>query len=667
MKQQAKVLPPWTPVAFEHKGLVAKARVWGREYEFNESLFPTAVETAGRSILAAPMQLHAFFEGKEAAFGKTVMLAMEEETTEAKAVFAVSQTAENILLNGRVSVEYDGFVKIDFNIIPFWGFAKIENNVPRLDGLYLDIPIKKEYAPLYHFWPNDDSGGIYPNHFVVNSGYLPEGGTALPFKPYVWSGWEYGGLGICAETDENIEISNRKKAVEWIEEADRVIIRLHLLDQIPAGWQGRVDQWVDTLKPIDYSIGIQATPVKEIPQKMIEEWRPYGNITAKAADVADIRDPETGKTLIEELVSGGVKWLILHETWSAIQNYGLAEDADDIKRIAEVCHANGIKLMLYFGYECSTLAPCWHEKADEMLLKVPNGSYAGGWQRRLQPQRAYIACYRGDYGAVMRERVAHAMDVYGADGIYTDGTFIPWECANEAHGCGYRDREGVLHTTYPVFAVREHVKQLYELVHERGGVVDTHQSACCIAPTLAFCDSYYDGENIQDALKQGMEFLSLDAFRAEYMGKNLGLPAQFLAEVDENFTIETVSSMTLLHDVHVRIGKVRDLHYVSKIWKAFEAFGTGDAEWIPYYEADVPLKPLQEKVYCSVYRKGHELLAVVTGTDAAVKQAELEAGCKIISAESCVEAIEPQLCGESRVRLPLEPYHAQIIKLVLEA
>jgi len=58
----------------------------------------------------------------------------------------------------------------------------------------------------------------------------------------------------------------------------------------------------------------------------------------------------------------GVKTLIFHENWTPIQNYWETTREEDLKKLVAACHQRGIKLLLYFGYELSTLAPEW---ADE--------------------------------------------------------------------------------------------------------------------------------------------------------------------------------------------------------------------------------------------------------------------------------------------------------------
>ena len=607
----------WEPL----KGVVsaedAKIHVWNRSYQFHKSLFPTSVTAAGQALLSRPIELVGRYAGTtERALSDTSYYALEN--SDERCVFQLASRMNNTVIDGRITCDFDGFVDVCFSVIPFWSFSPDQQQIPRLDRLYIDIPVKKEFARLYHYWPNDKTS-IIPAANVVNAGSLPENGAAFPFKPYLWLGDEFRGLGVSMETDEFIECDGNQ--CEFLPGEDEVVLRVHLLDHMPAAWQGRADQWCRALIPINYRIGLMATPVKPVTAEHRRDWRTFHVFSnfyidretgARAAYLHEIPGA------LKRLEQSGVKWVIFHETSSRAQNYGLIEEPERFRALIEACHAHGMKTMLYFGYEFSTLAPTWYEKAGDYLIQTVDGHYTGGWQR-MPPQRAFMVCYRGGYSADMIERVRYVMDEYGVDGIYTDGTFVPWECANARHGCGYTGRDGRRHATFPLFAVREHVRKLYEAVHERGGRIDTHQSSCCIAPTLAYCDSYYDGENIQNALIKAVtenrgltSFLSLPAFRTEYMGKNLGLIDQFIAysNPDIGWTIEKLCALTLIHDVVPRprmsggstLESVTvDLDYIASLWRALDEFHAETAFWHPYWEPNAIAACETEDAYLSLY------------------------------------------------------------------
>lgn len=590
-------LKPWTPVKVEKKGNTLSAEMWGRKYEFDNSFMPTQIISQGQEMLYAPVKLTPVFFDKEGEWHDVSLDIFSENDEEA--VIITTAECDNVLVDSAITVECDGFVKIDLKVMSHWQFSSTNTPRPKLTGLYMDIPVKKEYATLMHYWPNDKTS-IIPSGKVMNSGATRE--AVFPFKPYVSLGNEEVGVGIyCGDSPENYLLNDEDKCISITDEGEYINVRVRFLDQMPKNWQGRDDRWVSALKPILYSVGFHATPVKPM-RKNDETYKIYhwGD-----CDLMKV-DGKMNYEVINTLADAGVKWVILHENWTGIQNYGFPLDEKFTKDFIAECHGKGMKVMVYFGYEFSTLNPAWHKHADDYLIKTADNEYCGGWQRKPH-QRAYMVCYNGDYSDVMLDRVKYVMDELGVDGIYTDGTYIPWECANKDHGCGYINSKGEFCPSFPVMPVREHVKKLYKVVHERGGIVDAHQSSCCVMPTLSFCDSYYDGENIQGMLsKDNLDFLSMPSFRAEYMGTNFGIPTNFIAYTNDDRPIEALEALTLLHNVHCRVCSIhaallRDLGYVSSIWKIFDKYDLDNAEWIPYWRnTETPAEG--EKAYASLYK-----------------------------------------------------------------
>lgn len=598
-----KVFENWTPVSAENNEERIKVGVWNREIEFEKSVLPTSVKIGGKEILQSPITLTAEFSGEKGEWEKQYCFLTEQN--EEKVSYAISQSTRNLIVNANVTIEFDGLIKTDLKIIPYWCFSK--ENEPKITKLYIDVCVKKEFSKYLHFWPNCESG-VTLSGKVLNSYSTPDGKTSFPFKPYFWTGWEYGGMGVCCESDEGFELDNADECITVTSNSEYTNIHIALLDNMPADWKGRKEEWGNNLNPICYTFGIQPTPVKLIKENYLQNWR-IGYCHFAGNDCVYEKVMGNGDTFIEKMYEKGIRYLFLHENWSLIQNYGFPKNEEKFKQFVDDCHKLGMKVITYFGYEVSSLYPEFNEKRNTFLNKNVNGNFVGGWQRP-PVQRDFTVCYKGGYSDVMIERVKHVMDSYGVDGIYTDGTYVPWECANEAHGCGYRDKDGKLHEKYPIFAVREHVKKLYKAVHERGGIIDTHQSSCCLMATLAFADSYIDGENIQCMLQENIENMRLDSFRAEYTGLNIGLPATFISYTGKNTDIAKVTGVGLLHNVYPRASITNDIDFLAKVWKVFDEFDIGNAKWIPYWENNAVTVDC-EKAYISYYKKDNELLIVL--------------------------------------------------------
>lgn len=587
--------------------------VWGRTYEFLESFVPTKITILGNEVLTAPISLNAYFKDRNIGIWKNFHYIVHKADDE-QAVVLVSAECENILANATVTIEFDGFIKIDLRIMNYYSCSKGEGRFPRLQGLDLTANFKAEYSTLFHYWPNDKSS-ILPSSTVINSGNTET--SAYSFKPYIWAGNEKLGLAIfCGESDKNYELADNEKCIEVERNPDNTSIRVHMIDSMPEDWaEKKEDSWLRTLTPLFFTFGFQATPVKAMPNDR-EQFNKIIHFIFNQEGKMQLK-PFIDGDAIEKAAKAGAKWVIFHEDWTAIQNYGYPEDIEGFKAAIEKCHKLGLKVMVYFGYEYSSLAPDFNQKADEYLIKVSDGSFAGGWQR--EPiQRDFMTCYNGPYSEVQLKRVEYVMDELGVDGIYTDGTYVPWECANESHGCGYRDKNGKLHPTYPILADREHVKKLYSIVHKRGGIIDAHQSACCLMPILAFADSYFDGENIQGLTRN--KKLRLDQFRCEYAGGNFGLPTNFIAYTNDEFTMENMLALPVLHNVLPRCSKYGDIEYMGRIWDIFDKYGLHNAEFIPYYDNNIITA--QENAFVSVYN-GQKTIAVLCNMDDEKTQVEV--------------------------------------------
>jgi len=314
--------------------------------------------------------------------------------------------------------------------------------------------------------------------------------------------------------------------------------------------------------------------------------------------------PESGQegTVLDRLAELGVRTICFHEHWTNIQDYPSPADGEALRRLVQACHQRGIRLLLYFGYEMSDIAPEYPHYSHECLVYPRAGGYT-----RKPDQTAYIVCYRSHWQDFMAAGIAKMMDEYGIDGVYLDGTANPWGCANVHHGCGYRRPDGSIGETYPIFATRQMMKRIYNIVKGRlaNGLVNVHQSTCMTIPTLAFATSYWDGEQF-GSIERGvevLELLPLEAFRTEFMGHQWGVPAEFLC-YNRPYTYPEAMCFTLLHDVLVRGSLGGSLEMESALWREMEEFGRHQAEWLPYWSNESVVKVQPSTCKVSLYNRG---------------------------------------------------------------
>jgi hypothetical protein len=173
------------------------------------------------------------------------------------------------------------------------------------------------------------------------------------------------------------------------------------------------------------------------------------------------------------------------------------------------------------------------------------------------------------------------MDEIGFDGFYSDGLTNITACQNEAHGCGYRDREGRLHPTYPFFATRETLKRMYRLVKARdpSGLVVNHCSFNLMTPILSFSDIVYTGEH--------EDYENPLTARLRFSGKPWGLYVTLLGSSRQVY--EPLHAMApLLSGSSVWGSGINGRNDFGRkdaaLRAAYRAFDTKTARWSPWWE-----------------------------------------------------------------------------------
>lgn len=590
---------PWNAMAVHQGEDGVEVDMWGRSYGFVNAALPTSVRSGGKELLAAPVRLVGLVNDKPLFWqpGGNLVLASDN----GQVTISSWQSSGEIVVNTTTRIEYDGMASIGITVAP------AARKVLRLDRLWLEIPLKKDRVKLYHYFP-----GTWGS--AANSGPVTASGLILPFKPFVWLGDETAGLGWFSESDQGWQPENKERTIEVEALGDVMLLRIRLSD-------------FDKRMPVSFSVGLQATPVKPWPADFHEKRIWHASELGVGVTMPIPKEwwlchrafpdhkPLQKLDRAREL---GVKTVVFHEDWCPIQNYPVTYPEAEFKNIVDACHRCGMKVLVYQGYEMSPLAPEWPALHDEVLVKNEKGDFVSYWYRPPD-QRDYKVCYNSVWRDRLGDLIEKAMNRYGFDGLYLDSTIMPSACCNERHGCGYRDTDGNLHPTYPISGVRAFMQRLYRMVHARGGMINVHQSTCNVTPTLAFADGYWDGEQLTSGnnANSPLAALSLETFRAEFMGRNFGVPCEFLAyERPPSWTIEHAMAFSMLHDVRVRPCGLAALEKISPIWDVMTRFGTAEAEWHPYWENKPAATAMPDTVKISAYtqkpplKKGRALLVV---------------------------------------------------------
>ena len=639
----AKVLRPWTPV----KAVGGAVSVWGRTYSFSSNALPVRIASQGVDLLAAPIRV-VCADGKGAVHSWTKSGNFVYESDDESATVCGWMSVPDVFVNVTTRIEYDGMAKVSLSVTPGKSPAGLKN----LSKVWLEIPLRKEVATLFNYSPCSWAK-------LVNVGGVKEQ-MSWPFRCSVWLGNEDVGLCWFCESDEKIMAADPARVVEVVPTEAETVLRIRLAEKTLS-------------RPTTWVFGLEATPVKPIDNRLMAGRTVHAPPMGAGLSGTGVARPEVWWTnqrafpngnvrqVLEKAAKSGVRTVCFHEDWIPIQNN--PSPRPDFKETVKICHSLGLKVLVYQGYELSPLDPLWGENHDAWLSKGNmTGSPISLWNREPS-QRDYVVCYKSGFADAWLKRIQKAYDELGLDGVYLDGTIMPRMCANEAHGCGWRDASGKLHSTYPIFAVREMIRKLYEFVEARGGRLDAHQSGYVCPATLAFVHSYWDGEQL--AVSNGdrniRAELSLDAFRAEFMGRNHGIACELLAYEKKGWSPEDAMSVSLLHGVMVRPCGFASVTRFAPVWNAFDAFGVNGAEWKPYWKNAIPSGC--ESVKVTAWLKDKDALMVVSNispADAATAHIPVPTWCR--SARDSITG-EPIPVSQGSIALTIEPFRYRLVRL----
>ncbi len=322
-------------------------------------------------------------------------------------------------------------------------------------------------------------------------------------------------------------------------------------------------------------------------------------------------EPANNPTELQRLASIGVRTICFHEHWSPYQShpYVTAENRPKLRSLVDGCHQQGIGLLLYMSRQFADNAPEWAKYSKEVVAEPPSGIY-----ERMPKQKAYNVCWKSPWKDFCLFHLDRLLAEFGHDGWYLDGPEWPMACNNTLHGCGYPAADGTIHPTYDIFATRDFMKRLYVLTRRRKpeAQLNIHNSTVMVIPTLGWGTSTWGGEQI-DAIKppvKTLDILPMDAFRTEFMGRQWGVPSEFLVYDGQPYYAKDVLAYTLLHGVIIRPSGHEQLDRIASLWKVYDEFPFKNAKLYPYWNNARLLKCQPAGVYATAYERPDEGLLV---------------------------------------------------------
>ncbi len=606
-----KVLAPWTPVQAKSAKDGVQVGIWGRRYDFGPTPFLSRIETKQQEILAAPIRLDGLIDGRSIDWkgGQTALKAAAPTA----AVVEQSYKADGATLTIAARTEYDGYTIYDCRITA--------GRDLKLDELKLDIPLKTQFATLCY---GDRVLPLKKGAPLISQWYsgAVKGSLSFMFSPNIWLGNEDLGLTWQTESDQYWHNADPNRAIQILPDGQTTLFRAHFVDK---------PTQLKTGQSLHYKFALLATPIKPLVHDAwwwrIARSEPYG---------ADLNLPDRRRGDEPTLAYYhriGIRHLFtnvndiwpwpmpVHPTFIAAQH-----------RLVEAAHQQGIKVYPYvihqrFPVTVPEFDPYGLNMANRPLRQFVPGSNPD--EARPGPvTTAYGADSQGtvfmcDKSQALQDAYIHALaqrlEQFGDDGVYLDGTCqIGPLCENMDHGCGYKGADGKIHGTYPTFAVRDMMKRIYTVVKERNpdNIVDVHCSWGWNPAGLAYGDVLWTGEQWHQYAKTGVPggyvsgALSLDQFRTEFMGYQLGVGAEMLTYRLGGNNMKC-AAISLLHDISPRLSTNRYSHasqssddpyfaLVPAIWKMREQFDAEHAKKLFYWNNQSYVNVAPQQCYATL-------------------------------------------------------------------
>lgn len=565
-----KILSPWTAVTVQENIISC----WGRDYTLDTSSLPKSIRSLDKELLSRPVELTVTSGGNSIPWNQalsSIKLSPNATRADLSGTWESTLPGQSAHINTKVSIEFDGMMLYEISVPDSEG--------KKIDNITIDIPLSNSIAVYRHRygwgWKDiSSSSGILPNTIGVIE--------KSQFRPYYWIGDDNRGLFWFSESDEMWPNGSESDAIQVIRTDKELLLRLVIkktTQTLPSNWK--------------LVFGLQATPVKPIPKN----WRSTRLSPGRNANV-NIIWPEP--------------------TTASMKYYGYPEAADAnifSKRVANL-KAKGMEPA---PYTCltylSTATPEWQQYMPQWMTSQFDTT--SGDVKAFGASFARITPVGKGWSDFIVWKTKQFIDQFGITSLYHDNT-QPYSDYSLLNGIGYI-RNGIPQKAYPILGYRALSRRMYSVLKSYPGQTFTmaHMSSKLTIPILAYEDAYLDGEQFGGVVIDNyLDVLTLDAFRAEFVGKQWGLIPIFLPEfrqpyIDRVEPTRGLMALLMLHDVLIW-PQWCNVSVVNEALAALDKFEYANADFIPYYAAKPGATTSIPNVYISAYSKneGSSLLII---------------------------------------------------------
>ncbi|MCF7838072.1 MAG: DUF6067 family protein [Candidatus Marinimicrobia bacterium] len=513
-----QVMAPWTPLEVSEQAI----HCWGRTYRYDQTLFPVSMRSLDEELLSGAPTLELTSGGVVYRFREgQVELTRESEVL----VRAVSEgMAGPFTVRIETAYEFDGMAKVTLRLAGPPDLAA--------ERLELVFPIADAKSRLFHYI---GIGGHPPS---TDAGYLPAEGLSLDqFRPLVWLGDTRTGFCWFAEGMKHWPIKD-EEGIQVIRPAadGGVGLRVKLADKPFA-----------VGVPLEIVFGMQATPTR--PRK--EEWRRQSDRSTMdwqwfwgdGQYYPFQKNPEPARRHVAARRAMGrevmpCSSLLFYGQYRFFEGrFGLIEDPG-------LMHREN----LLWGALWRARRP--NERLPDLPVMPERHTATGDWfGKKFQPLGIPRFCAASSFQDYYLWRLKKLVDETGLGALYLDQ---PTEaCGNYRHGCGYINYRGEWSAAFPIFAMRDMIKRIRQVLYDAHGDarIRFHMSNQILVPVLSLSDTFWDGENYKYGPLRVGEFYSETLSEGRMLAQHIGLPFGFAPDLLPEFSSTYAPSPASVRDM----------------------------------------------------------------------------------------------------------------------
>ena len=636
-----------------------------KEMTLGANGLPEAVVANGESVLARPVEIIAEANGWRLPWKcQAPVFTGESETL---------ITAENSLacdalrIQAKIRMEQDGLIRYDWTLSP--------GSAPLPSRLYVDIPIRKEVATLYHAVGE----GLRHNP----AGFIPKGeglvfsSRSIPqthfdsFLPYIWVGDDFRGLCYAADWDKGWCHTKERDGVELHREKDgTVVIRLNLLNSPKK-----------LMEDNTITFALLASPVKPMP----EGWRGW-------------RDSFTLKgTLLSRALYSNFYWGCFY-TWTArypaFCDYGYWDRLFETQRTGVIdkgymeswtdrlMKAHGTQETIWLNsksreearsyianhtkgafnimaelhkFQGDTIVYCY-TCDSESTARLPEHAVMGDeWKGGLMLNESYV-----DYAIYYLDKMLE----HGFKGLYNDNVFLAGG-TSWATGGAWIDETGTVRPSLGLWRCREYNRRQAVAMMDRGlrPWITAHHTNTNILPTVGLVTNTM-GMEWKYGVNDFQERFTSDYIRAVCAGRQAGCFPTVLEGVmgaktaeQKNWATRTMLASLLPHEIQPTCPRGSNFKIIAMTLDRFYEFGTWKDECVTYnfWDGKSPVKCSNDALKQVTYRLGKELLTFIGSFADEDCTAEMDYGSPLASAKNDETDQSLEVNG-SKVRFTLKKH-----------